>query len=1039
MGSLENGVSLKKDQNLLRSSSVTGRNSGAFGQRQVRSRFARFLFVNKINYLQWICTVAVFFFFVVLFQMFLPGSVMEKSRNLGQDSEVRGGDLALLKELGGLDFGEDIKFEPLKVLAKFHDEVVEANGTVASRTVVRFGYRKPKLALVFANLLVDPYQIMMANVAAALREIGYEIEVLSIEDGPVRSIWKDVGVPVVILNTDGHRKFSLDWLNYDGLLVNSLEAVNVLSCVMQEPFKNVPLVWTVNELTLASRLKQYISSGQNDLVDNWRKVFSRANVVVFPNYILPIGYSECDAGNYFVIPSSPKEAWEVDTFMAVSNDNSRAKMNYAPENFVIVVVGSQLLYKGLWLEQALVLQALLPVFPELMNDGNSNSRFKIVVLTEGPNTNYSVAVEAIARNLSYPEGMVKHVAPAEDTDITLSVADLVIYASLREEQSFPNTLLKAMCFGKPIVAPDLPMIKKYVDDKVNGYLFPKENVNVLAQIMLQVVSNGELSLLARKAASVGQHTARNLMVSESVEGYALLLENILRFPSEVAYPKAVTEIPEKPKAEWQWQLFEAIETKYSQNNTLKTTRYLNEFERQWNPTEREGSAAMVEKNEEFLYSIWEDHTNTEIANVRKRREDEELKGRTDQPRGTWEEVYRSAKRADRSRNDLRERDEGELERTGQPLCIYEPYFGQGTWPFLHSTSLYRGLGLSSKGRRPGHDDVDAPSRLQLLNNPYYRDVLGEYGAFFAVANRIDRIHKNTWIGFQSWRATARQQSLSKTAEKSLLDAIEARRHGDTLYFWARMDVDPRNPLKQDFWSFCDTLNAGNCQFAFAEALKKMYGLKQNSSSLPPMPVDGGTWSVMHSWVLPTKSFVEFVMFSRMFVDALDSQFYEDHHRSGRCYLSLTKDKHCYSRVIEMLVNVWAYHSARRMMYVDPQTGLMEEQHKLKNRRGKMWVKWFQFNTLKSMDEELAEEADTDRPKTRWLWPSTGEVFWQGIYEKERHLKNKEKEKRRQQSKDKIKRIKNRTHQKALGKYVKPPPEELENSNTTTTATARRMR
>lgn len=73
----------------------------------------------------------------------------------------------------------------------------------------------------------------------------------------------------------------------------------------------------------------------------------------------------------------------------------------------------------------------------------------------------------------------------------------------------------------------------------------------------------------------------------------------------------------------------------------------------------------------------------------------QLKDRTDQPRGTWEEVYRNAKRADRSRNDLRERDDGELERTGQPLCIYEPYFGEGTWPFLHSTTLYRGLGLVS--------------------------------------------------------------------------------------------------------------------------------------------------------------------------------------------------------------------------------------------------------------------------------------------------------------------------------------------------------
>ncbi|KAM3248122.1 hypothetical protein P3L10_009890 [Capsicum annuum] len=80
--------------------------------------------------------------------------------------------------------------------------------------------------------------------------------------------------------------------------------------------------------------------------------------------------------------------------------------------------------------------------------------------------------------------------------------------------------------------------------------------------MLQVVSNGELSLLAYKAASVGQHNARNLMVSESVEGYALLLENFLQFPSEVEYPKVVTEIPKKPKAEWQCQLFEAIETKY---------------------------------------------------------------------------------------------------------------------------------------------------------------------------------------------------------------------------------------------------------------------------------------------------------------------------------------------------------------------------------------------------------------------------------------------------------------------------------------------
>ena len=108
----------------------------------------------------------------------------------------------------------------------------------------------------------------------------------------------------------------------------------------------------------------------------------------------------------------------------------------------------------------------------------------------------------------------------------------------------------------------------------------------------------------------------------------------------------------------------------------------------------------------------------------------------------------------------------------------------------------------------------------------------------------------------------------------------------------------------------------HCRFAFSETLKRMYGIKHDLNSLPPMPEDGGTWSVMQSWALPTKSFLEFVMFSRlellhlmaslherfklcqfvnltclicrMFVDALDAQMYDEHHQSGHCYLSFSK-------------------------------------------------------------------------------------------------------------------------------------------------------
>ncbi|KAA8516117.1 hypothetical protein F0562_019296 [Nyssa sinensis] len=793
--------------------------------------------------------------------------------------------------------------------------------------------------------------------------------------------------------------------------------MNEVTCYrfVQEPFKSVPLIWTIHERTLATRLRQYMSNGQVELVNDWKKIFSRATVVVFPNYVLPMLYSACDAGNYFVIPGSPVEAWEADNFMVLYGDNLR-----------------------LWLEHALILQALSPLFTDFPFDTNSSSHLKIIILSGDSTGNYSVAVEAIALNLRYPRGTVKHVVVDEDADSVLSMADLVIYGSFLEEQSFPGILIKAMCFGKPIIAPDLSMIRKYVDDRVNGYLFPKEDIRVLTQIILQVVSKGKLSPLAHKIASVGQRSAKNLMVLDTIEGYALLLENVLKLPSEVAPSKAATEIPHNLKEEWQWHQFKAIAESTYPNRTLRTNRFLDKVERQWNHTQTESSGAETAPDVTFIYSIWEEEKYIQMVNTRKRREEEELKDRTDQPRGTWEEVYRNAKRADRSRNDLHERDDGELERTGQPLSIYEPYFGEGTWPFLHRTSLYRGLGLSTKGRRPGADDVDAPSRLPLLNNPYYRDILGEFGAFFAIANRIDRIHKNAWIGFQSWRATARKEGLSKTAESALLEAIQARRHGDALYFWVRMDMDPRNPLQQDFWSFCDAINAGNCKSTFSEALKKMYGIKHDLNSFPPMPVDGDTWSVMHSWVLPTRSFLEFVMFSRMFVDVLDAQMYDEHHQSGQCYLSLSKDKHCYSRVLELLVNVWAYHSARRMVYVDPKTGMMQEQHRMKSRRGQMWVKWFSYTTLKSMDEDLAEESDSDHPSRRWLWPSTGEVLWQGVYEKEKNLRNREKEKRRQQSKDKISRIRKRARQKTIGKYVKPPPEEVEDSSSTV-ITARLLR
>lgn len=69
----------------------------------------------------------------------------------------------------------------------------------------------------------------------------------------------------------------------------------------------------------------------------------------------------------------------------------------------------------------------------------------------------------------------------------------------------------------------------------------------------------------------------------------------------------------------------------------------------------------------------------------------------EKPLLTWDEVYRNARKSERMKPEGNERDEGELERTGQPVCIYEIYRGEGAWPFLHHGSLYRGITLVSLG------------------------------------------------------------------------------------------------------------------------------------------------------------------------------------------------------------------------------------------------------------------------------------------------------------------------------------------------------
>ncbi|KAI3695939.1 hypothetical protein L1987_78945 [Smallanthus sonchifolius] len=974
-----------------------------------RSVVSRKLFSSRGTSLFYLCLLIVVFAFAlvsVVLQSSIASMVFRQGGNEGIGRTVR----------EGLKFGSSLKFVSSRMERGF--EIDRAR----KRPLV--GVRSPRLAIILGNMKNDPSSLMLLTVMKNLRGLGYMLQIYATEDIKTRPIWEKFVGQVSVLSPENYGH--IDWSIFDGVVINSLEAHDAISSLMQEPFCSVQLIWIVQEDTLANRLSLYEEMGWEHLVAYWKKAFTRADVVVFPDFSFPMLYSVLDTGNFFVIPGSPVDVWAAERYQkANSKSQLRMKYGFGEDDMLVLVVGSSFFYNELSWDYAVAMHNLGPLLTNYAREGDVGPSFKFLFVCGNSSSAYNDALQDIAGHLGLHRDSVGHYGLDGDVDGMLLIADIVLYGSSQEEQGFPSLLTRAMAFGIPVIAPDYPIIRKYVVDGEHGILFSKDKPDELMKAFLLLTSNGKLSTYARTISSSGKLLAKNMQASECIAGYMKLLYDVLTLPSDSIVPGLISQLEQ---IDWEWDLFsEEIDpsnmTYLNLMNATRNTSVVYDIEEHMIPlldlrtTFQNESEMMVDDIPTEL--DWDGLQEIDILEEVERIELEEIEGRTDKSYGVWEELYRDAKRAEKLKSEANERDEGELERTGQPLCIYEVYNGAGAWPFLHHGSLYRGLSLSTKSRRLRSDDVDAVGRLSILNETYYRDILLETGGMFSIANRVDNVHKRPWIGFQSWRAAARKVSLSSKAERVLEGTVQQKHRGDVIYFWARVDMDGELAGSEHaltFWSMCDILNAGNCRTAFQDTFRQMYALPSYVEALPPMPEDGGHWSSLHSWVMSTPSFLEFMMFSRMFTDSLDS-LHMNASATTECMLgsSVSEKRHCYCRLLELLVNVWAYHSARTMVYIDPNSGSLEEQHPVEQRKGFMWTKYFNATLLKSIDEDLAEAADDgDHPYERWLWPRTGEVHWQGIYEREREERYRTKMDKKRKQKERIfQRIKEGYVQKTL--------------------------
>ncbi|KAH6803020.1 UDP-Glycosyltransferase superfamily protein [Perilla frutescens var. frutescens] len=922
----------------------------------------------------------------------------------------------------GLELGSSLEFVPRRQL--------EFNGIRLDslRSQPRMGVRPPKIALILGNMKKDPSALLLYSLMKNLKGLGYLLKLYALKDGRAQSVWQELGGPVSIIWPE--RYGYVDWSIFEGIVADSLEAKHAISSLMQEPFCSVPLIWIIQEDALANRLQLYEDMGWGNLISNWKSAFSRADLVVFPEFSFPMLYSVLDTGNFFVIPGSPIDVWAAESYIETHSKSQLRKENgFDDVDLLVLVLGSSFFYYDLAWDYAMAMHDLEPVLLKYAGQNDVGFTSKFIFVCGNSSKEYSDALQDIATRLGLKQGSLKHYGINSDVNSLILMADIVLYGSSQEEQGFPPLLTRAMSFGIPIIAPDYPVISKYVVDGVHGIIFPKTHPKALRNAFSLMVSDRKLSRFAHSVASSGSLHAKNMFAEECIFGLAKLVEDVFHFPSDVLLPTPASQLQ---NITWEWSLFrKELDQISSERGHLYLEDHL-----------RVNSSVVYDLEEEMINYVaianisrdnpegleedtptvldWEILSEMESSEEVELLEREEIEERMEKDIGEWDDIYRNARKSEKLRFETNLRDEGELERTGQPICIYEIYNGAGGWPFLHHGSLYRGLSLSTRARRLSSDDVDAVGRLPILNDTHYRNILCEIGGMFAIANGIDEIHKGPWIGFQSWRAAGKRVSLSKQAEEVLEKTIQGNTEGDVIYFWAHLDMDGGVLGESDmltFWSTCDIMNAGRCRTAFGESFRRMYGLPSNVEALPPMPQGDGHWLALHSWAMPTSSFLEFVMFSRMFIDSLHG-LHMDSTNTSACFLGLSapEKKHCYCRIAELLVNVWAYHSARKIVYIDPHSGLLKERHPIDQRKGFMWAKYFNGTLLKSMDEDLAEAADDDdHPYRPWLWPLTGEVFWQGVYEREREERYRLKMDKKRKIKEKLlDRLKHGYKQKTLG-------------------------
>ncbi|GCL34679.1 putative glycosyl transferase [Planktothrix agardhii CCAP 1459/11A] len=407
-------------------------------------------------------------------------------------------------------------------------------------------YYSPHLSLADENFRIQPRRFFLGSIKKRLRVLmgshlldltgaplhQYEIAVklakagiiepivFSFQEGPLQTEYQKQGIQVIICqphplakNYDPAtyhlvmQKLSqqLSKLKIDVFYINTLPNFFLVDCAQR---LGIPCIWNIHE---SEPIETYLQGLEEEITRHALECFRFPYRVVFVSYetqknYLPLNYSD----NFTVIYNGINRTQLQTIKPTWTREKARESLKIKADEIVLLLLGTVGSRKG---------QKDLPLaFAKLPPEWQKKVRILIVGDRPSP---YSDELKTLVRSLPIVlQEKINIVPETRDTERYYRAADIFILTSRIE--SFPRVILEAMNYGLPIIATPVFGVKEQVKPGVNGLFYPAGNIDALAKVITQLLTDEKLrSHLAQNSSNVLE---RFNNFEQMVESYRQILQ-----------------------------------------------------------------------------------------------------------------------------------------------------------------------------------------------------------------------------------------------------------------------------------------------------------------------------------------------------------------------------------------------------------------------------------------------------------------------------------------------------------------------------------